>query len=145
MNRHRVELHSLLIYRGKNSVPPTLHCTSIRDKLYEGYVPYTYIKGIQNTVYPHSFYIHTCANTHNHTRIHTHTHTAQEACSPEGAVRLQGLPIVAAGRVEFCRGGVWGTVCDESIVLTPWSEKNGQVVCRALGYSGALNPILQDR
>ena len=58
-------------------------------------------------------------------------------------MRLEGLPRSRAGRVEICHNGVWGTVCGESDTI-PWSEKNAQVVCRQLGYSGALNSILQD-
>ena len=69
------------------------------------------------------------------------THTAQEQCYTEGTVRLEGLFSSSAGRVEFCKDGVWGTVCGDS-AFTGWSEKNGQVVCRDLGFSGVLNSIL---
>ena len=64
-----------------------------------------------------------------------------DSCSPEGRLRLVGWPSDGAGRIEICRDGVWGTVCADSRD-TPWSEKNAQVACRALGYSGALNSIL---
>jgi hypothetical protein len=47
-----------------------------------------------------------------------------------------------AGRVEICLGGVWGTIATDSIA-TPWSEKNAQVACIQLGFSGALNAIFQ--
>ena len=36
--------------------------------------------------------------------------------------------------------GVWGTIAADS-VGTPWSEKNAQVACIQLGFSGALNAI----
>ena len=39
-------------------------------------------------------------------------------------------------------GGMWGTIAAESFV-TLWSEKNAQVACIELGFSGALNVILQ--
>ena len=34
------------------------------------------------------------------------------------------------GRVEVCRGGVWGAVYDS----TGWNFNDGQVTCRQLGY-----------
>ena len=58
-------------------------------------------------------------------------------------MRLEGLSSFRAGRVEICHNGVWGTICGESDTI-PWAEKNAQVVCKQLGYSGALNSILQD-
>ena len=43
----------------------------------------------------------------------------------------------------MCLNGAWGTICADGLD-TPWSEKNAQVACRALGYSGALNSILHN-
>ena len=60
----------------------------------------------------------------------------------EGSLRLEGLASTLAGRAEVCHNGMWGTICADS-PTTPWSEKNAQVVCRQLGFSGALNSILQ--
>ena len=35
-----------------------------------------------------------------------------------------------AGRVEYCIGGRWGTVCNRS-----WSEADATVVCQQLGLN----------
>ena len=64
-----------------------------------------------------------------------------EICDEEGSLRLVGWTF--AGRVEICHNRVWGTICADA-VDKPWSEKNAQVVCRSLGYSGALNSILHN-
>ena len=49
-------------------------------------------------------------------------------CS-DGDVRLAGANVDNEGRVEICKGNVWGTVC-HSYFSTP----EAQVVCRQLGY-----------
>ena len=62
----------------------------------------------------------------------------------EGTVSLIGVRnAVNAGIVRVCRGGVWGTICNDP--EKPWSLKNVQVTCRSTsrGFSGALNSILQ--
>jgi hypothetical protein len=35
------------------------------------------------------------------------------------------------GRLEYCSGGVWGTVCNEG-----WNLTDAQVACRQLNFPG---------
>lgn len=53
-----------------------------------------------------------------------------ESCSVEGAVRLVGGQSNNDGRVEYCSGGVWGSVC-----ASTWDVIDATVVCRQLGYA----------
>ena len=49
-----------------------------------------------------------------------------------GIVRLRDGTSANEGRVEYCRNGTWGTVCDNG-----WSRMDASVVCFQLGYSSA--------
>ena len=50
-----------------------------------------------------------------------------------GTVQLIGGTSPSEGRVEVFYSGVWGTVCDSQ-----WDHRDGDVVCRQLGYLGVL-------
>ena len=50
-------------------------------------------------------------------------------------VRLVGGNGVNTGRVEVYHNNTWGTVCDEG-----WDLNDAAVVCRELGFPGAISP-----
>ena len=62
-----------------------------------------------------------------------------EGCGPaEGDVRLADGDVASSGRVEIFAGGRWGTVCDDF-----WALNAAEVVCRQLGYQGAIEAVQQ--
>ncbi|PNH04661.1 Deleted in malignant brain tumors 1 protein [Tetrabaena socialis] len=51
-------------------------------------------------------------------------------CPSEGAVRLRDGADPSWGRVEYCYGGQWGSVCQDG-----WDDLDASVVCRQLNRS----------
>ena len=46
-------------------------------------------------------------------------------------LRLVGGSTDHEGRLEMCRDGHWGTICDDS-----WDDTDSSVACRQLGFAG---------
>ena len=61
-------------------------------------------------------------------------------CSTDLNVRLAGSPISNAGRVEVFYAGVWGTLFYRELAIN-----FARVVCRQLGYPGAISTAISDR
>ena len=55
-------------------------------------------------------------------------------------MRLAGGNSSLHGRVEVLYNGIWGTVCN-----LDWDLQDANVVCRELGYSGAVAAVYNAR
>ncbi len=57
-----------------------------------------------------------------------------------GDVRLMDKRNEYSGRVEFCVGGFWRSLCADEF----WTDGNAQVVCRQLGYENVESKTFLD-
>ena len=51
------------------------------------------------------------------------------SCTATDKLRLVGGSSDHEGRLEMCRDGQWGTICDDD-----WDNINSNVACRQLGF-----------
>ncbi|XP_038069984.1 deleted in malignant brain tumors 1 protein-like isoform X2 [Patiria miniata] len=63
-----------------------------------------------------------------------HNKDAGVVCASTILIRLVGGTSIREGRVEVLLNGDWGTVCDDG-----WGLTDAKVVCRQLGFAGALS------
>ncbi|XP_071498165.1 scavenger receptor cysteine-rich domain-containing protein DMBT1-like [Diadema antillarum] len=87
------------------------------------------------------YMLHYCSHNGINTHNCVHSEDAGVECTapvspgtPEASIRLVGGSTSYEGRVEVLWEGSWRTVCDDS-----WGLVDAQVVCRELGFSGAVN------
>lgn len=52
-------------------------------------------------------------------------------------MRLVDGSIPSEGRVEVLHNGQWGTICDDT-----WSIEEAEIVCHQLGYSSAIDALV---
>ena len=60
-------------------------------------------------------------------------HVATWVPDRQGTIRLIGGPNNSSGRLEIFLNDSWGSVCNKG-----WSHSESLVVCRELGFSGAV-------
>ena len=66
------------------------------------------------------------------------SHTTVPSSCTTGNVRLVDGDNEMEGRVEVCRGGVWGAVYD----YNGWNFNDAQVTCRQLGYPSECELVM---
>ena len=86
-------------------------------------------------------FFHCCmpSNTLNGNSFQFFHFIAQTGC-PEGEIRLVGGETDREGDVQICHNGVWGYICDFSILhhffyFIEWNDEEARTVCQQLNYS----------
>ena len=82
-------------------------------------------------------------SSHPHTLLSAHVciPSYTESCTTDGDVRLVGGSTEREGHVELCLDGIWGDVCNLSLLDLDAVATFADVVCNQIGYPTKCKPL----